>query len=262
MARNLELELRWAPVLSTIHLGLAVVGALAFAGILVVLDLIVDGFDPLTDTISQHANGMGAWWITLAFLVAGATLMAAGYPVRFVIKRRGAKNLLAATFAVGGLCVAALAFFPTDPPGLQSTTGTVHLVLAGLGIVLVMVGAISGAWAFVHEEGWPYRGFYSALVAGVILGAFAIVLVVAAVGARGHAVGGALGLTERAVVFAELAWTTQMVWRVRQVAIQDDRLIVDGDDLYLAGVAKRDAGPAPAAPAPTDAGTDPSAATG
>ena len=195
----------------------AMVGALGYALVDVVLQFLPPHYSPISEAESNLAVGPYGWIMNLNFLGrAVLTVWAA-----IALSRSGPATSLRGVglilMLLGGLCSAVLAFFPTDiaPPGgglhAHSVVGTVHLVVATSGFVAALVGfALLTAWLRVSTELRP--AFPVALACVVVTTAGLVSLGLTSAFAPNF-----LGLAERVCLVGTLAWVFTVCAFVRRL---------------------------------------------
>ncbi|MFF0306166.1 DUF998 domain-containing protein [Streptosporangium sp. NPDC004379] len=177
-----------------IILGGAGTCALAFA----LSDVVNREMSPIGETVSRFVNTQHGWLVTVGLfgfaVTAGA--LAVGVP------DRAGKWLLGSWAA----CLSVAAIFPADPPGNwdhPSISETVHGLAAwtGLAVFTVAVVILTRRWRRNAGTPLPLRPVAVAVVTGMILFVITLVDVMAF-----RVLPPLIGLTERFVVAADLAW--------------------------------------------------------
>jgi len=202
-----------------------VVGAALFAVLLLLLHALKPELDPSWHFISEYALGRHGWVMTLAFVVWGASFLAAAIGVRTTC--RGILSWVAAGLLVtSGLSAILAAAFPTDPLQLSghvqpTSSGAVHNAAGALGIVMPIA---VGVTTFILLRHTPWRAVR------VPLGAAAALAILGFVGSFGtlalllNASGGRfgpdvpIGWPNRLEVFGYSVWLMVLGWSAQQVA--------------------------------------------
>lgn len=203
---------------------LAISGAVAFVGIVLLEHALVPGFDPRHYTISEYANAGGfagiagsaalACWASSFLASGGVAVAVAASTSGSSVRWRALAALL--LIAGGGLAVAAV--WPTQavrgvvPAGEQlRMPGRLHDLGSGIAQLAIFAAALVSARALAG-----HRLFRSATITLVVVGAL-VGPALAAVGA------GDRGLRQRALVAGACAWELALVARLRA------RMAVTGD---------------------------------
>lgn len=176
------------------------IGALTFLGNLLVVHLADSGPSPITDYVSDYANGPlgGAFTAGLIAHALGNAALALGIWLTVSPSTRGSWGAILLGLAAAGLLVAGV--YPTDAPGAASTTaGTVHRGAAMVSFPVEVLSLTLLATAFGQSHRW--RGYVRQTVVIAILATVALLWLVVAV-----RVGSPSGLAERAALLALLVW--------------------------------------------------------
>jgi MFS family permease len=199
------------------------IGVVVYVAVDVVLQLLPPHYNPISEAESNLAVGPFGWIMNLNFLgravtsfaVAGALL-----GIARVANRRRVPGLLLpglALLAVGGICSAVLAFFPTDVAAAgesvvaASVGGTVHLVVATLGFAAALAAIVMLTF-WISRSGCLSAARRSALVFTVlaIVGAVFLTLTLTILPSL-------LGLAERLCLLGILGWTYAVAHGIRRL---------------------------------------------
>src|SRR5690348_13576751 len=117
-----------------------IAGPILFWSILTILGQVQPAYNAVKHDISLLALGADGWTQTANFIIFGLSIMVFQRGLQEAVapgRAWGSMSILA--FAVG-LALAAMAIFPTDPPGTGTAHGAVHLgVVAVLALLLPIV---------------------------------------------------------------------------------------------------------------------------
>jgi hypothetical protein len=170
----------------------------------IALHLLPTGFNPVTNELSDYANGPYGWLMTAGFLGLGLGSLLL---VWIVAKGHDAGLLSPATLVLLGVWGAArflAAFFHDDLPGAAPTVhGGIHNVLGALAFFSVSVAMILASRSFRREPRWSSLSRLS-----LVLGALALIATLLFVGgvessSPTHPV---LGLSERVFYVCAIVW--------------------------------------------------------
>lgn len=193
----------------------AMVGVVVYVVVDVVLQFLPPHYSVLADAESNLAVGPFGWIMNLNFLGRAVTT---GCAIAAVARIRPASSLRrsgVALLAVGALCSAALAFFPTDVGAgsarASTRAGAVHLYVAGVGFVAALAGIlVLTRWLrSAPELGAAYRAARP-LAATTAVGLASLGLAAA---------GGPdlLGLAERICLAGVLGWVLVVCGAIRRL---------------------------------------------
>jgi hypothetical protein len=124
----------------------------------ILLHLFDPALDPVDRQISEYALGPSAWLMTVAFVVVGVGMGAAGLGLRRSLAP--APRVWAAwLLAITGLFFLGVAAFPTDAPLADGTTantfsGQMHAFAATIGPLFLVVGAYLLRGVFARDPRW------------------------------------------------------------------------------------------------------------
>ena len=188
----------------------ALAGIAAFALAVLVLHGLQPALDPATQAVSFYVHGAHGWLLTAGLLALGLGSLA--LTVGLARSVRGAAGARAGRWCLGvwGAGVLLGGIFPADPPGNwsapPSVAGLIHGNAALVAFLALPAAAVLLSRAFRRDPNW--RGVTaasSALAAAVVICLILFLASLApAIVSPGPPV--LLGLTERALIAACLAW--------------------------------------------------------
>jgi hypothetical membrane protein len=195
---------------------IALVGAVLYVLVDVVLQLLPPHYDVISEAESNLAVGPYGWIMNLNFLARGvvtvcAVAALARFGPRSRLQRAGLGLMLLA-----GAASAALAFLPTDiaapdAPGLEPVTplGTAHLVVAATGFIAALLAfLLLTAWLRTSELRAAFPA--AAVLTGVALAGLLWLGVSATIAP------GVLGLAERLCLAGVLGWVIAVCAVIRR----------------------------------------------
>lgn len=197
----------------------ALVGAVLYVLVDVVLQLLPPHYSVLAEAESNLAVGPYGWVMNLNFLArAGVTVCTVLALARFGPRSR-LRHAGLALMLVAGSCSAALACLPTDvpardAPGLAPVTGlgTAHLAVAATGFITALVAfALLTLWLRGSEQ---LRSAYPA--AAILTGVAALGLLT--LGVTATLLPGLIGLAERVCLAGVLGWVIAVCTVIRRHA--------------------------------------------
>lgn len=178
------------------NLSAAAVAALAaFAGTIVIGDVLGREYHPIAEPVSRYVN-TSVGWIT----VVG--LFCFGIGTALTAWRTRSKVL-----GVASVAILVAAVFPADPPGNWSNP-TLSDTIHGQAALVAFVALIVAAWRSRRALGWT-------VVATTIVMLVTMVDVMSVRALSTDSFPTFLGLTERIALFAYVAWMIAMVRRDR-----------------------------------------------
>jgi len=128
---------------------------------------------PVSDRLSQYANGSYGPIMTTSFITLGAGAVALGLALASTGMTTGWSRVVPLATIVAGCGLIVSGFFPTDPAGAPTSTETVHSVASGSASVALITAAV--AWALVTRAHRPRRPLGPAdVLAGAAVGLGAI----------------------------------------------------------------------------------------
>ncbi|MHA7270133.1 DUF998 domain-containing protein [Arthrobacter sp. HLT1-20] len=125
--------------------------AMAGVGVYVLVDVVLQCLPPhysvISDAESNLAVGPFGWIMNLNFLGRAVTTGCVIAAINRTGPTSGPRRTGVALLAAGGLCSAALAFFPTDIDAgsglaVATTVGAVHLYVASAGFLAALAGTL------------------------------------------------------------------------------------------------------------------------
>lgn len=201
----------------------AMVAALAFVALLLILHMVRADLDPGRHMISEYAVGRSGWIMAWAFFALAASFIALA--LAFLPSTQGALGTLALVLLlIAGAGAAIGGLFPMDPAGTPperfSFSGKMH----GVGFMLGVPGTLL-AVSLLSIYLWRDADWQSArAMLATTAGAVWITMIVFGVsmaalmsrGTTGSAF--AIGWQNRALVLSWAAWVFLVAWRLRAKA--------------------------------------------
>ncbi len=200
----------------------AIAGQVALLASALLLPFVSD-YGWIGDTISELATGRFGVLQTAAFVLAGVGTLALAVVIRRLTA--GAWGSVVGSLLVGiyGLGSILVAIFPTDPiddPAdvwAQSTTGTIHALVALVSFVGMVVAMFVLLRTFLQEPRWRARtGWWMGLFPAAALS----LLFAQSEGPR-------VGLMQRMLVAVIAAWIVVVALRARSIAAAEDDDLAD-----------------------------------
>lgn len=144
----------------------ALIGAVGFAVLVVVLHILKPDVDATQRHVSQYALGTAGGWMTAAFLLLGSGLVGLSTALRGTLAK-GWSLVVPLILALSGLGFLVAGVFTTDPSvgGAPSTdAGRAHNVGGYAGLLLLLASILvfpfavrrSPAWAGHGRTAWPF----------------------------------------------------------------------------------------------------------
>lgn len=184
--------------------------------------------EPISELTAAGAPNKGL--LDVLFLVYNLLVAALGVGVWIKAARdaraRTSGLVTAAALVIAGACGVLLQlFFPQDPGGAKAavtTTGTMHIAVAGIDALATMVAAAASALWFRKLPEWKGYSAYSLVTFGVIFvsGGFG-----AAAATSGFAL---FGLVERITIGAFIQWLLVVGLRLYRLAGAKDEAVPAG----------------------------------
>lgn len=199
----------------------AMAGVVVYVLVDVVLQFLPPHYSVLSDAESNLAVGPFGWVMNLNFIGRAFTTLCAIAAIKRIGPDSGLRRTGIALLAVGGLCSAVLAFFPTDVAAghgivALTTAGTVHLYVAGAGFLAALAGILLlTGWvrsAPELDKAYPAAFILAALTA---FGLTSLALAAAMWP-------GLLGLAERVCLAGVLGWVLVVCLAIRRLSRQPD----------------------------------------
>lgn len=185
-----------------------VVAAVLYTAVVIIGAWVTPGYSHVGDHVStlyQAGSANGAWIATL-FAVYNVLVVAFGVGVFHIAADAGTPRRIAGLLGsialiLTGVAGALDAFFPQDPIGMPVTsTGTLHIVFAGLASLLTVIAIVMiAAWA-LRRPSLRNLGKYSAVTAAVIVVSGPIAAIATA------NLWSTMGLIERVPIFGFIQW--------------------------------------------------------
>jgi hypothetical protein len=193
--------------------GLAIVG-LVFLNASAWLLPIWSEFGAIGDTMSELALGRFGFVQTTAFLVAGIGILGLAFAIYQLTQDSWRSRIGSFLIALYGAGAIIAAIFPTDridsasEVWSQSTTGTIHIVVALISFLCVIPGMYLLTWHFFGEARWRrITSWWMMLFPSATLA----LLFIQSEGPR-------VGLNQRLFVAVVSAWLILVALKVRSIA--------------------------------------------
>ncbi len=137
------------------------------------LHVVRSDLSPISDRLSQYANGPYGPIMTASFVTLGAGAVALGLGLAFTGMTTGWSRVVPLATIVAGCGLIVSGLFPTDPAGAPTSTETIHSLASGSASMALITAAV--AWALVAGAHRPPRSIGPATVlAGAAVGFGAI----------------------------------------------------------------------------------------
>ncbi len=200
-----------------------VAGVLYFALTLVAMHFIQPELDPIDHTGSEYATGRLGWLMDLAFLAAGASIMATAVGLHRSLAPGRHVRTSVALLAVVGIGFAASGVFPADVPRVDGTvaytfSGKMHALAGFLAFLSLIVGTSMLGGVFARDARWRSSAGITRWFARLILLGFISFMVAAIIHPPGT--GGMAGLVQRIFVSLVLTWLVVLAVGLRRVEEQ------------------------------------------
>ncbi len=184
-------------------LGMAgIIGSLLFVIIMLTLDAIQPGDNPIVKTISELVYGSYGWLQTLAFIAFGILFLAFVVRLYSMTRRKIGSITGASFFSVTGISFFLVAAYPAQTGGLEMTfQGLMHNSFAGLISASFIIGCIAFAFHFRRDPHW--RGYWPYTILTVVL-CLAFALLWAVIPPEWQL----RGLSERLLLISGFAWVS------------------------------------------------------
>src|SRR6516164_7037896 len=148
-----------------------IAGPILFWSVLIILGQVQPAYNAVTHDISLLAIGDEGWTQTTNFIVFGLSIIVFQRGLVEAIAPGRAWGSMSILAFASGLALVAMAIFPTDPPGIWTAHGAVHLgVVAVLALLLPIVCFMAAAkvkrlapWRALH----PWLGLFERAVFAV-----------------------------------------------------------------------------------------------
>jgi len=156
-------------------LGLAgIIGVTLFLLILLSLDIIQSGSNPILKTISDLVYGSYGWLQNLAFILVAFWFFVFASRLYSVTKRKISSITGSSFLGITSIGFFLIAFFPAQTSGLENTLqGLIHDSVAGLISGSFIIGCIAFAFHFRKDPRWKRYWKYT-IITVIICIAFAL----------------------------------------------------------------------------------------
>jgi hypothetical protein len=171
---------------------------------LALLHVLRTDLSPVSDRLSEYANGSYGVIMTASFFTLGAGMIMLGLAMRLDGMVRGWSGVVPPAVIAAGCGMVVSGLFPTDPAGASTTAERVHSLASGSATVLTITAA--GISSLVVGSGRPRRGIGATGVlacAAIGLGAVSPIL---------HETRWA-GLSQRLLWLTLLGWLLVTAWQ-------------------------------------------------
>lgn len=201
-----------------LRLALPAAGAVIFLGVSTIHGALLPEFDSWHQSVSALAIGRFGWIQALNFLAFGVIILSTVPVWRRILAGTAGATWLPALTGTLGLSLVMLTFTPQDPaPGYDpvglaldrpSTTGLVHLALAGVMAASSVGSMFVLASRFAADVHWPGWAAYSRVMGLLTIGCIAVY------GVWSTNPTGLAGTFERMSAVIPAVWLIGVVWRL------------------------------------------------
>lgn len=206
-----------------------ILGALLLFLVTVGLNLLQPQVSPIRDPISSLALGRGGILLEYTFALAGLATVALAAGLHRGIRNTTTEAAATALLVVGGAEVALLGLFPTDPTVVPTTVaGQVHFILAGSGFLLMGISFILYTHTFQEDRHWNGYRRPATWLAWSTVALFAVQAALVLREQVSVRINGYVGIAQRLLVVAILAWVLATCMALRRVA-RDPAHLVEKD---------------------------------
>lgn len=191
---------------------------------LLALHCLPTGLDARWSVLSQYSLTPQGWLMSLCFLAAAVAVLCSALVLRpYVGNKRGQAGIW--LLFVGALGLVLAAFFHIDPLDTPPDAMTAGAMVHNLASLLGNAGVIAGA--LLVTSGLRYGSLWQSVRAGLLvtanlawIGIVLMILCIAMVVQSGGSMDGPwyVGIANRLVFAAELAWLALAVWPLRKGA--------------------------------------------
>jgi hypothetical protein len=122
---------------------------------LALLHVLRTDLSPVSDRLSEYANGSYGVMMTVSFFTLGAGMVVLGIRMRLDGMSHGWTGLVPLGVIAAGCGMVVSGLFPTDPAGASTATERVHSLASGSATVMTIAAA--GASSIVARSGTPGR---------------------------------------------------------------------------------------------------------
>lgn len=181
-----------------------IAGPILFWSVLIVLGQLQPDYNAFRFDISLLVLGPNGWTQTANFIVFGLSIILFQRGLQEAVLPKKTWGPMSVLALASGLALVAMAIFPTDPPGLWTTRGAVHLGIVAVLALFLPVTFFVTAGEVKRHPSWRRHAGFTALT-GFLTGILALMLLLAWSGAW-RALHPWLGLFERAVFAVPSVW--------------------------------------------------------
>ena len=192
-----------------------ILGLLCFLAVMV-LHILREEIHPLSQVMSDYANGKNGIIMTIAFYAFGFSSMALGFRLSWAIDRRGVTKSIPLLLALGGASLIAAGVFEVERAFVPDTIEEViHSYASMVAFVLVITSMLLFSYACRSDARWWKFRWVSATLAVIAAGA--------AMASPFSADTGWSGAVQRILGLAVLSWflLTALHVRTKPFALRD-----------------------------------------
>lgn len=136
---------------------------------MVLLHLVRADLSPMSDRLSEYANGSFGVVMTASFLTLGAGMVVLGLATRLDGTWEGWSLIVPLGVIAAGCGMVVSGLYPTDPAGASTTTERVHSLASGSASVALIAAAVASTLLSGRRRARPGQG-PAGLVAWMALG--------------------------------------------------------------------------------------------
>jgi Protein of unknown function (DUF998) len=205
---------------------------LSSAAGLALLHVVRADLSPVSDRLSEYANGSYGAVMTVSFFTLGAGMVVLGLGMRFAAPTNGWFQLVALAVIAAGCGMVLSGLYPTDPAGAPNTTERVHSLASGSATVTLIAAAVTSSVRSLTQRPRRAMGLAGMLAcAAIVLGAVSPVL---------HETDWA-GLSQRLLWLTLMGWLLVTAWQLARQPIADTALAAVSGSLQDGTSARSDA---------------------
>jgi hypothetical protein len=195
------------------RLRLVAIGLLlsSFAG-LALLHVVRADLSPVSDRLSEYANGSYGAVMTVSFVTLGAGMVVLGLGMSSTGTMNGWNQLVPLAVIAAGCGMVVSGLYPTDPAGAPTTTERVHSLASGSATVALIAAAVTSSFRSLARR--PRRAIR---LPGVLA---CVAIVLGAVSPILHKTDWT-GLSQRLLWLTLMGWLLVMAWQLARQPIAD-----------------------------------------
>ncbi len=196
----------------------ALIGVAVFTVTMLALHVVQPGLSPLHEAMSYYVHGRHGWLTTLSLLALGIASLALTIALGIQNKHSIIGFLLLGAWSVGIICGG---IFAADPPGHwdqpPSVAGAIHGIAAMVAFAAFPAATVALVRSFRRDSQWQtLNGALTALSVAAVCSYVVFMASLTPVFVRpGPPI--LLGLTERILVLANLAWLVVVALRLLRI---------------------------------------------